>query len=118
LVALIVAAFGLYGLLSYLVAGARREWAIRLALGATQTQLRSSVLLQAAIYSGLGAVLGTGILILGSTALNATIYGVSLWDPTLIITCTAVMTVVCILAAAIPAARAGQISPSEAILDG
>jgi putative ABC transport system permease protein len=117
LVALIVAAFGLYGLLTYLVAGARRDWAIRLTLGATQAQLRLAVLRQSAIYSVLGVTLGMGLLALGSAALSAMIYGVSLWDPALIATCAAVMTLVCTLAAAIPAIRAGRISPSEALLD-
>jgi len=117
LVALVVAAFGLYGLLGYLVAGAGREWAIRLVLGATQDQLRRAVLLQSTIYSGCGIALGIAILAVANTTLSSMIFGVSLWNPFLITACAAVMTGVCILAATPPAIRAGRISPSEALAD-
>lgn len=113
LVALLVAAAGLYSLLAHLVAGSRREWAVRLALGASQGSLLRAVLRQSAGSALLGVVAGAGLLLFVHTPLEALLYGVSVWDPAVVAGCAAVMVAVCILSATVPALRASRISAAE-----
>ena len=111
--ALVVAAIGLYSLLTYLVSGARREWAIRLALGATAGDLRRVVLGQSTTYALSGVVLGLGAYVITSRLLRTVTYGVSVWSPQLMVSSAVGMVSVCLVAAVIPAARAARVSPSE-----
>ncbi|HSC26726.1 MAG TPA: ABC transporter permease, partial [Vicinamibacterales bacterium] len=116
--ALIVASAGLHSLLTWLVAGARREWATRLALGASPARLRNAVLIQASKYGALGAAIGVvGFLPLGRL-LEALAYGVSAADPWSVAACAAVMIGVSVLAAALPAARVALIDPAEVLAAG
>jgi putative ABC transport system permease protein len=114
-VALTVAAAGLYALLTSLVSGARREWAVRLALGASESDLLRLVLQQSTLYALLGAGLGTALFLISGFLLQSSASNISVWDPILIVGCGAVMIMVSILAAMIPALNAGRISPIEAI---
>lgn len=115
-VALAVAASGLYGLLAYLVAGSRREWAVRLALGASHVSLVKMVLWQSVRYAFFGVIAGVGVLVFIRTALTALLYGaVSVWDPVVVLGSAAVMAGVCVLAATIPAMRVSRISAAEVL---
>ena len=114
-VALIVAAAGLYALLTYLVSGARRDWAVRLALGASEMDLRRAVLKQSAVYALVGISLGAALFLVAVKVLAVTAYNVTLWNPVLLGVCGIVMLMVCILAATLPALRAGRISAIEAL---
>lgn len=114
-VALIIAASGLYSLLAFLVSGSRREWAIRLALGASHRHLLRLVFGQSATSATVGVVVGIALLFLARATISGLVYGVSMWDPYIVIGCTAVIVVVCLLSAAIPAFRASRISPTEAL---
>jgi putative ABC transport system permease protein len=111
--ALVAAATGLYGLLTYLVRRSRREWAIRSALGATRHDLRRQVFRQTGIYLGCGIALGLGVFGVASGFLRAIVFRVSIWDPVALATSVVVLGVVCIGAATIPAWRAGEATPSE-----
>jgi len=115
LVALVVAASGLYALLTCLISGARREWAVRLALGASETDLQRTVLWQSTRYALLGVGFGTSLFLISSRVFRVTVYNVPLWNPPLIALSGIVMVIVCILAATLQALRAGRISPTEAI---
>lgn len=55
------------------------------------------------------------MLVVVRTTLGALLYGVSVWDPIVVLGCSAIMAVVCILAATIPALRASRISAAEAL---
>jgi len=111
--ALIAAATGLYGLLTYLVKRSRREWAIRSALGATRHDLRRLVFRQTGIYLVCGLGLGFGVFGLASGFLRALVFGVSIWDPVALVTSVLVLGTVCLGATTIPAWRAGEATPSE-----
>jgi ABC-type antimicrobial peptide transport system permease subunit len=115
LVALVVAACGLYALLTYLVSGARRDWAIRLALGASEMDLRRIVFTQSAVYAIAGTAIGSALFMVASKTLQVAVFNVSLWDPLLLGCSGLVMFAVCILAATVPAVRAGRISALEVI---
>jgi putative ABC transport system permease protein len=114
-VALVIAASGLYSLLSFLVSGSRREWAVRLALGASHRHLLRLVFGQSATYAAVGVVIGLALLFLAKSMISSLVYGVSVWDPYIVIGCTAVIVLVCLLSATIPAFRAGRISAAESL---
>jgi len=113
--ALVLAAVGIYGVISYTVVSQVREVGIRMALGAT----RGSVL-RLVILRGLRlAALGIGIGLFGAAILTrlitSALYGVSPLDPPTFLATSAVLAVVAVLAAAIPAARAARVDPLGAL---
>ena len=88
---------------------------VRLALGASHRHLLCLVFGQSATYAAVGVVVGIALLFLARTTISGLVYGVSIWDPYTVIGCTAVIVVVCLLSATIPALRASRISPAESL---
>jgi ABC-type antimicrobial peptide transport system permease subunit len=105
LVALVVAAAGLYSLLAFLAAGSRREWAIRLALGATPRRLQQSLFRMSLTYGVVAAMLGIALVVAVGRGLTGVLYGVAVWDPLIVASSTGVMIVTCLVAAVGPALR-------------
>jgi putative ABC transport system permease protein len=105
LVALVVAAAGLYSLLAFLAAGSRREWAIRLALGATPRRLQQSLFRMSLTYGVVAAMLGIALVVAVGRRLTEVLYGVTVWDPLIVASSTAVMIATCLVAAVGPALR-------------
>ena len=114
---LLIACFGLYALLTFLVSASRREWAIRLALGATSAQLRRHVLRQAGLYGIAGVFVGLVLYALSSRALAAVTYGAPVWNPWFALAAALTMIGVCTGAALAPASRASRIAPREALTE-
>jgi predicted permease len=115
LIALLVAAGGIYGVLSYSVQARTREIGIRAALGANAGALVSMVLGQTSRLVVAGLVLGLiGSLAVGST-LSAFLFGVSSWDPLSLLASVVTLGAVGTLAAWLPARRAVRIDPREAL---
>jgi predicted permease len=115
LVALLLSALGIYGVLAYLVAQRTKEIGIRIALGGSATSifelvLREGLLLITAGF-GCGAV---GALAL-RRSLESQLFGVSATDPTVLGAVTSVLALVAVLACAIPARRATRIDPIVAL---
>ena len=115
LVALVLAAVGLYGVLSYTVSQSTNEIGLRMALGA-----ESQTVVGAVVRSALGtAVLGIGMGLVAAYALTRTIasflYGVSPADPATAIAVAGVLLLVAGLAALIPAMRAARVNPMTAL---
>jgi ABC-type antimicrobial peptide transport system permease subunit len=113
--ALLAAAAGLYGLLTYMVRNSRREWAIRLALGATSRDLRRHVFHATASYAAYGIGLGLALFALASRSLQAIVFGVSAWNPAAVAVSVLVLGSVCLGAATMPAWRAGLIAPADVL---
>jgi predicted permease len=110
--ALLLAAIGTYGVLSYMVAERRREIGIRMALGAHQSDVVSHVMKQGLTLTGLGIVLGVA----GALGLNRLIasllFGIQPTDPaTLTVVIGAILTVAA-FACGLPAWRASRVDPS------
>src|ERR1043165_4402577 len=78
--ALVLASVGLYGVVSYLTAQRRREFAIRLAVGATASDVLALVLEQALWLALVGLALGLILSALSTRALGTMLHGVTAWD--------------------------------------
>ena len=115
LVALLLAALGIYGVVSHAVAQRRRELAIRMSLGARAGAVQRSVVLESLRLSGIGIALGlVGALAVGRAA-EAFLYDVAPADPLALGGSVAVFLAVAALAAFMPARRAGAVAPAMAL---
>lgn len=117
--ALVLAAIGIYGVMSYTVAQRTHELGIRAALGARPEQLRAMVLRQGAIITGIGIVVGliaaVAVALGLDRALATALYGQSLLDPALFVVVTLAVTAVALLASWVPARRATRVPPTVAL---
>ena len=113
--ALLLAAIGLYGLISYVVARRTNEIGVRLALGARPSQVEGLVVRNALRLTTAGLVVGVlGALGL-SRLLGSLLYGVAPWDPVAYVGAVVVLGVVAIAAGWIPAQRAARVDPVVAL---
>jgi len=114
-VALGLAALGLFGVLSYGVRLRRREFGIRMALGANGGSIRRMVLREGMVVTAIGVVIG----LLGAVALSrilaSLVFGVSTLDPRVLASAAVFMTLVATLAAYLPAHRATSVEPSSVL---
>ena len=111
LVALVMAATGIYGVISYHVASLRRETAIRRALGARNVQVVGAVLRQALLLAALGVVVGSAAALLLTRALTAFLFEVSPTDATAFAGAALVLFAVAIVACLVPSVRASRVDP-------
>ena len=115
LVALLLAAIGLFGVMASLVRERTREFGIRMALGASAGRVRMAVLRRAALVAGSGAVVGLVVALASSRLLTALLFGVSPTDPIALGAACLVLLVVAAAAAYLPARRATSIDPVQAL---
>ena len=114
-VALLLAAIGTYGVLSYAVAQRRREIGIRMAVGAQRHQIRTQFLSLGLRLLGLGTLLGLAGAALAGRALQTILYGVPPLHPATFAATAGIMAVVCLVASWLPARRASRTDPMEAL---
>jgi predicted permease len=115
LMALVIAAVGLYGVVSYLVTRRTRELGIRMALGADGGRIRRLVLGQELLVAGLGILAGV-LLALASTRLLASLlFQVGSRDPLMFVLAALVLLLVAAAASYLPAARAARTAPAAAL---
>ncbi len=115
IVALVLAAIGLYGVTAYAVARRTNEIGIRMALGADRAKVIQLVLRGAINSVAVGLILGLPLAVGAGRLISAQLYGVLTWDP-LALTVAAIALATCsFFAAMIPALRAASISPMNAL---
>jgi predicted permease len=113
--ALLLAAVGIYGVLSFSIARRTREMGIRLALGAGRHQVFLLVLRDGMVLVAVGMALGLAAGLVGTRSLASFLYGVSTFDlPTFAVT-IAILAAVAFAACAIPARRAMRVHPIAAL---
>jgi len=115
LVALLLAAIGLYGVMASLVRDQTREIGIRIALGASIGRVRAEVLGRAGIVAGVGAIVGLTGALATSRVLSALLFQVSPSDPVSLGGACLVLLLVSALAAYVPARRATRVDPVQAL---
>jgi ABC-type antimicrobial peptide transport system permease subunit len=114
-VALLLAAVGLYGVTAYTVAQRTNEIGIRMALGADRAKVVQLVLRGAFQRVAIGLILGLPLAIGAGRLISAQLYGVSIWDPPALGAATSALAISAFFAAIIPATRAASISPVTAL---
>jgi predicted permease len=115
IVALLLAAVGLYGVTAYTVAQRTNEIGMRMALGADRLKVVQLVLRGAFGRVVLGLVLGLPLAMGAGRLISAQLYGVSIWDPIALSVAAGALAICSFLAAIIPAGRAASISPMSAL---
>jgi predicted permease len=115
LVALLLAAVGLYGVTAYTVAQRTNEIGIRMALGAGRGRVVNLILRGAFLRVVAGLILGLPLAIGAGRLIAAQLYGVSFWDPFALTVAAASLATCALFAALIPASRAASMSPTRAL---
>jgi predicted permease len=114
-VALLLAAIGLYGVTAYTVAQRTNEIGIRMALGADRARVLNLVLRGAFTRVVVGLLLGLPLAVAAGRLIAAQLYGVAFWDPLALAVAAASLGTCALFAALIPATRAASISPMHAL---
>jgi putative ABC transport system permease protein len=114
-IGLLLAAAGIYGLVSYSVTQRTREYGIRIALGATSGRILRTVLLQGAALAAAGVVIGVLIARFATQTLQGFLYGVSTLDPWTFAVVGALLIAVAALASLVPGLRAVRLNPVAAL---
>ena len=113
--ALVLAAVGLFGVVSYSVAQRVHEIGVRMALGAAPGTVARVVIADAVRLSVFGVALGLAGSLVGGMFVSAALYGVSPHDPVVIGIVAAMLLVVAVIASAIPAYRATRVDPIQVL---
>jgi ABC-type antimicrobial peptide transport system permease subunit len=114
-VALILAAIGLYGVTAYTVAQRTNEIGIRMALGADRPKVIQLVLGGAFKRVLIGLLLGLPLAVGAGRLISSQLYGVTSWDPLALTVAAGALAVCSFFAAIVPASRAASISPMNAL---
>jgi hypothetical protein len=114
-VALTLAALGVYGVMSYVVATRTREFGIRAALGARTNTILTLVLRQGMRAAVVGATAGLALALFASQLMSKLLVGVSPRDPMTFVVAPVLLLTIALLACAIPARRATRVDPMEAL---
>jgi predicted permease len=113
--ALILAAIGLYGLLSYVVVQRRCEIGVRMALGAQRTDILRHIIRRGLILTLAGVIAGLAIAFVVTQALTGMLYGIGPSDPVTFAAMAAVLLLVSVAASGLPAYRAARMDPNQAL---
>ena len=113
--ALSLAAIGLYGVLSYSVARRRNEFGVRLALGARPSRIASGIFREVTLQVAIGVAVGIPVALLIARMAESMLFGVSAADPTHYLLSAGVLLSVAAVAAWVPASRAARIDPMLAL---
>jgi ABC-type antimicrobial peptide transport system permease subunit len=114
-VALLLAAVGLYGVTAYSVAQRTNEIGIRMALGANRIRVIDLVLRSAFARVAIGLVIGVPLAVLAGRLISTQLYGVAFWDPIALSAAAGALAICAFCAAMIPAMRAAGLSPIKAL---
>ena len=115
ILALVLAAIGLYGVTAYSVAQRTNEIGIRMALGANRGGILQMVLRGAFLQAAIGLLIGIPAAIVAGHFMAGQLYGVAPWDPAVLAATAAILGVAAFVAAVVPAQRAARTEPMVAL---
>jgi ABC-type antimicrobial peptide transport system permease subunit len=110
-IALFIAAIGIYGLIAFLTAVRVKEFGVRLALGAQPREIAGAVVSQSLKLVALSAVIGLFGAVASARLVRSLLYGVGIVDPVTISLIALSLGLIALVAAALPAFRATRIDP-------
>jgi putative ABC transport system permease protein len=113
--ALVLAAIGLYAVIAFNMSQRTRDFAIRVALGATPRQIAGSVLNEGMHMTVIGIALGFALSVAGAKALGNILFGVTPTDPPTYLGVFGLLAIVTLIATYLPARKAGRIDPIEGL---
>jgi predicted permease len=113
--ALLLGVVGLYGVIAYSVGRRTREIGVRMALGAQRAAVYQLIMREAAWLVGVGIGMGLLCAIGAATLIRGLLFGVRSWDATTLFAVALLLSVFALLATYIPARRAAQVDPMEAL---
>ena len=116
--ALLLAGVGLYGVTAYTVARRRGEIGIRMALGATRSQVIRLVMTRVSWLVGMGIGLGAFVSVWASRAVASLLYGLEAGDPITLAGAAVILMLVAVVASGIPAHRASRLDTAEVLREG
>ncbi|HXW93645.1 MAG TPA: FtsX-like permease family protein, partial [Terriglobales bacterium] len=106
---------GLYGVMSYTVAGRTREIGVRMALGAHRQDVLQLVLREGMLLVGVGLLVGVPVSLASGRVLRGFLFGLKSTDPVSLIAVGLLLGIVAVLATLIPARRAAKVDPMVAL---
>jgi predicted permease len=112
---LLIAAIGLYGVMSYLVTRRTNEIGVRVALGARRSHVVGLVIREAAVLSGSGLALGSALALAGADTVRSLVFGVGPRDVLPLALACMLLGTVAMLASLVPAWRAARVEPLTAL---
>jgi putative ABC transport system permease protein len=115
LLAMVLAAMGIYGVMSYSVSARTQEMGVRFALGAQRGSVLWLVIRQVLLLAAIGLTIGVVLLVFAGRALEQLLFGVKAVDPLTIVLVTLALGAVALVAAWVPASRASRIDPITAL---
>jgi len=119
LIAVVLAAVGIYGVMSFSVNRRTQEFGVRMALGAHHGEILRMVLTQGARQVGLGLFLGVGLALAlataGGTAIANTLFSISARDPVTYVAVVLLIVIVSLVAVLVPGRRAARVDPLTAL---
>lgn len=113
--ALLMAAIGIYGLMSYSVQQRTQELGVRMALGAQAANIRNMVIRQGMLLAVIGLVIGIGGAFWLTKFLTGFLFGVKTWDPLAFILTPILLSAVALAAVWLPARKATRVDPMSAL---
>jgi predicted permease len=115
LLATVLAAIGLYGVLAYTVAQRTREFGLRMALGAAPGRVRTMVMKQVAIMTVIGVSAGAAITLYFGKLVESLLFEMKGRDPVVLVSSIVLLAVIALVAGLLPAIRASRIDPMRAL---
>ncbi|MGA9672357.1 MAG: ABC transporter permease [Terracidiphilus sp.] len=113
--ALLLAAIGIYGVMAFTVSQRTQEIGLRIALGASRANVIGLIVREGSLLALIGLALGIGGAVMVGRAMQSTLYGVQALDITVIASVTAVLFATALLASYLPARRAAAVDPMQAL---
>src|SRR5215510_5832560 len=115
LLAAFLAAIGLYGVMAYVVARRTREIGVRIALGATRGKVSWLILREVVQMAVIGLLIGLGLSFISGRMVQSLLFGISAYNPVVLILTAAILIAVALLAGSLPARKAAALDPMVAL---